>query len=243
MHDPMTVAFEIRYPWRKYGKRGQTEFEKSYRESFITIWHKDPEKDGTDDSCGWFVRARHGDAETLRQIVADFEYEWDSEHGGWFDKSGKPKMSVIATAINLFWRAAWLHFGKDRDKAQAFMKRNLFDIMFFAENPVDSLNWSITNKYGVERREDRITGMASCIYGWILRADRPWWRHPRWHFWHWRLQIHPWQQLRRRFWDRCCKCGKRGFPKGVGAMGDWSGTRLWHDTCDESCVAVKAAVQ
>lgn len=34
MYDPWTVAFSL-YP-------------------FLTIWHKDPEKDGTDDSCDWF---------------------------------------------------------------------------------------------------------------------------------------------------------------------------------------------
>jgi hypothetical protein len=55
MHDPMTVAFEIRYPWRHYRKRERRNaFDKSYRASFITIWHLDPESDGSDDSCDWF---------------------------------------------------------------------------------------------------------------------------------------------------------------------------------------------
>ena len=39
MYDPMTVAFSV----RKLG---------------ITIWHKDPEKHGNDDSCDWFGRQR-----------------------------------------------------------------------------------------------------------------------------------------------------------------------------------------
>ena len=58
MHDPMTVAFEIRYPWRKYGDNGRSDFERNYRESFITIWHVDPEKRGSDDSCDWFGHKR-----------------------------------------------------------------------------------------------------------------------------------------------------------------------------------------
>lgn len=47
MHDPMTVAFEIKLPFRS---------EKNKYKSLITIWHVDPEKDGSDDSCGWFIR-------------------------------------------------------------------------------------------------------------------------------------------------------------------------------------------
>lgn len=49
MHDPMTVAFEIKYPW-KNGRLTDL-FPKGYRDPFITIWHVDPEKDGSDDSC------------------------------------------------------------------------------------------------------------------------------------------------------------------------------------------------
>lgn len=47
MHDPMIVAFTIRNPFIKRG---------SYRPSIITVWHVDPETDGTDDSCDWFGR-------------------------------------------------------------------------------------------------------------------------------------------------------------------------------------------
>src|SRR5690348_15802551 len=63
MHDPMTVAFEIRYPWRAYSKaeraaRPQDSFRQTYRASFITIWHIDPEHGGSDDSCDWFGKRR-----------------------------------------------------------------------------------------------------------------------------------------------------------------------------------------
>lgn len=75
MHDPMTVAFEIRYPWKAY-KNPRNEFEKNYRSSFITIWHVDPEKGGSDDSCDWFWR----NALTNREIkfadgLIDNEYD------------------------------------------------------------------------------------------------------------------------------------------------------------------------
>lgn len=46
MFDPDTVAFEIKYPWKRKGSQ--------FRDSFITIWHHDPCKDGSDNSCDWF---------------------------------------------------------------------------------------------------------------------------------------------------------------------------------------------
>ncbi len=49
MFDPHTVAFRIETPWKN--KRG-------YKNTLITIWHKDPCKDGTDNSCDWFGSKR-----------------------------------------------------------------------------------------------------------------------------------------------------------------------------------------
>ena len=49
MHDPMTVAFDIRIPkfWQKkrHGIRPNI--------GLLTIWHVDPEKDGDENSCDW----------------------------------------------------------------------------------------------------------------------------------------------------------------------------------------------
>lgn len=89
-------------------------------------------------------------------------------------------------------------------------------------------------KFGNDRnRKERIESMASCIYGWILREEQKWWQHPRWHFWHWKIQILPLQKLHRWLFIRCYKCNKRlGFNEN--AIGDWSGDRIWHSKCDES---------
>lgn len=226
MHDPCTQAFDIKYPWKDKPSQG---WPKGYRHSFITIWHHDPEKDGTDDSCGWFMRSRHGNKEVLAKIIKEYAFEWQY----WFDKDGKPVLSVIATAMAMIQRAVHVKNGSSWSNTNNFMKKHLHDILHFAENHVDSLRDSIVMKYGSERQDYRIEQFASVIYGWILRQERPWYKHPRWHFWHWSFQIHPWQVLRRRYWDKCCKCGKRGFPKGVSAIGNWSGDSIWHDTCSD----------
>jgi hypothetical protein len=146
MHDPLTVAFEIKYPWRKWGNSGRTEWEKGYRESFITIWHLDPQTDGSDDSCDWFGSKR-------------------TRANGWYpatldDYEALPK--AARQAVDFVWRV-WRH-----------------------------------------------------------KIGRPWYQHPRWHIWHWQLQIHPWQKLRRWLFTRCAACGKR-FAYGESPV-----TNQWH---------------
>jgi hypothetical protein len=223
MRDPQTVAFEIHYPWWRQsiilapgGKPHR------YYDSFITIWHVDPETDGTDDSCGWFMRARHGDKKVLERIEAAFRFDWDPKYGGWFAQNGEPMMSIQAIALSMFWRAALEHFGNNREKTQRFMQRNLFDILFFAENAFDSMADGIRGRYGPSPREERITSSAGMVYSWILRAERPWYRSPRWHIHHWKLQVHPLQNFKRWAFSRCCKCGK-GFGWGASVC-----SNSWH---------------
>jgi len=232
MHDPLTVAFEIKYPWKKYGKNETHKFLRNQRSSFITIWHKDPCEDGSDDSCGWFKRARHCDKEILNRIENRYNFGWDPEHSGLFDKEGYPRFSTMGVVLNLIQLAVFEHFKGSRKKADKFLNENMFEILFFAENPIDSLHPFVTQKYGKGNRESRIREAANIIYPWILRKEQKWYQHARWHMHHWRFQVHPWCNLKRRFWDKCCKCGKRGF-KG-SAMGDWSGKRLWHSECEEN---------
>lgn len=189
----------------------------------FSLWHHDPCTDGTDDSCGSFMRARHGDKAVLETIIRDFEFEWDrtyspsrSDHDeedgpftehvyfqGLFKTDGMPNLSCHGIVLNLFQVAAWEVFGHSRRKVGRFMRKHLYDILMFAENPVDSLFDGLTLKYErgcheahtPKRREERIRRMAGCIYAFILRAERPWWKAPRWHVHHWRLTCAP-------FWRR-----------------------------------------
>lgn len=58
------------------------------------------------------------------------------------------------------------------------------------------------------RDQEEMIGRIEGIFAALRRRERPWWRHPRWHFWHWQFQIHPWQQFRRWMLTRCALCGK-----------------------------------
>lgn len=274
MHDPTTQAFDIKYPWLKYGKKGRNKFEQGYRESFITIWHVDPQKDGTDDSCGWFKRARHGDKATLQRIIRRFEFDWDRSFtsedtkrtyytGYFFPKdggNGYPQLSPIAITMNLFFLAALEHFDRgdenwdrSRKKAWKFLNCNIAEIICFAENPTDSMQTSICQTYGVDdrpnARQERIENFANIIYGWILREERPWYRHPRWHVHHWKLQVHLLQMFKRWAFSKCCKCGKQ-FSWGYSPVSNnWDSTGprwfrseegVYHSDCrnpNDPCVA------
>lgn len=262
MHDPMTVAFHIRRPWPSRWPDG-----KRYWPTWITVWHVDPERDGTDDSCGWFIRARHGDKEVLDKIVRRYEHDWDrvftsEAHRtylcGLFAPNGDPHYSVQGIVLNLFFWAAGTVFESDGHtnwkKARRFVQKHLADIILFAENPTDSLHDGITRKFEIgcgekydkRRRDERIRQMAGCIYAWILRAERPWYRHPRWHIWHWKIQIHPLQQFKRWAFSRCEYCGKRFRWGESPCTNQWdnegprwfmSETRIHHSHCSGTSVA------
>jgi len=146
------------------------------------------------------MRSHHGNPETLKKIESRFEFDWDRTidiHDGTksplglFDQSpfGWPVMSIHAIALNLFFLASLEHLG-NRGKAWKFMRKRLFDILLFAENPSDSACQGWLHRYGIDEREtrqERIHKAAVMIYGWVLRETRPWYRHPRWHVHHWRV--------------------------------------------------------
>lgn len=239
MHDPKSVAFEIRNIFVKKDKWG-------YQPSLITIWHNDPCKDGSDDSCGWFMREQHGNKEVLKKIRSSFDFEFDRSfessgtvyYTGYFSpNTGMPNMSTIGIVLDMFSKAAWIFFDHNRKKHSKFMRDNLYDIIHFAENTVDSLRDHIEGKFrigtGTEwEREGELNHYSSIIYAWILRRNRKWYQHPRWHINHWSIQFHPFQDIKRRYFDRCSVCGKRGFKSS--AFSDWSGTKVWHQECDNT---------
>ena len=164
MHDPLTVAFEIKYPWK--GKSSEL-FPNGYRKTFITVWHKDPEHDGTDDSCDWF---------------------------GWKRKL-KPKE-------------------KDIVKAVSDMEWILDNRPFYPDHPA-------------HRQFQKI---KEAVRVWRQRPKFRW--HPRYHFWHWRIQIVPLQMVIRWLFERCSICHK-GYAWNEQIMGNWDGDRTWHFGCDK----------
>ena len=212
MHDPDTVAFEIRLPLLT-----RTRFGRNYL-SLVTIWHHDPERDGSDNSCGWsYVKLTKED----RELAASLQ-SWEESFPFFFaqpqriDNPEYPTAWSIgpgdaaAVLVELFEQIAWRLERRRLTATEAQYAARL------GHNQVDHFRHSLTAS---DREEQRRALLM------IIRAyrtmRRPWWRHPRWHVHHWRLQIHPLQSFKRWAFTRCKVCGER-FRWGETGLGTWS---------------------
>lgn len=256
MHDPLTVAFEIKYPWRHYSRAerkadGSTPFDKewrrTYRDSFITIWHKDPERHGSDDSCGWFTPPFSKEIRDICKTLASYE-----ARDPWFMAHQEETISDPVLAERLL-------FGAFMVVSQCLVNRKVLRRPVSIEeatrwasigthNSIDNFrtslcflsghhsNWYRDGEPNTKEddkfwREEQARSFFGAIAGWILRDRRPWYRKPRWHFWHWQFQVLPLQLIRRWLFERCAICGK-GYVYGESPCGSWSGDKTHHMGCD-----------
>lgn len=247
MHDPSTVAFDIKYPWRT---RPSEHWPKGYRNTFITIWHEDPlDFEGKcgcrdDDSCGWFTPPMLVKERDDWRKRADYEYTCVFNKQ---DATAKGKSYAYVCfhpettydAIYWIWRSIRHEHLKGKWWYRTLWRyssrpsaRELEAIQNLASNPVDNLQFTFR---GVKDAET-FWPFYLCILKAYRRNARPWYQHPRWHIWHWRIQVHPWRKLRRRLFDRCAECGGH-FGWNESPIGTWGGDRIWHSGCDRARAA------
>lgn len=222
MHDPKTIAFEI-YLGSKRKKNGD------YKRPLITIWHNDPENDGTDDSCGWlFPKITKEENEYLDRVAKNQYSQMFTKRIALKENKSYAYLCYDQDVYGvIYWM--WRHFNKKFNKVvwqygKPLSNKELNYIYELATNPVDNFQH---RKFSNEKE---FRGMIYLIYRNWKRFHRKWYQHPKWHIHHWNIQFHPFQNLKRRYWDKCCKCGKRGFRSS--AIGDWNGERIWHQECD-----------
>lgn len=216
MHDPMTVAFEIRSPI----KRRTQLFPDGYRNSLVTIWHVDPETDGTDNSCGWTFPKL---TKEQRRRITDLAHIEAREP--WFQRAAMKSMDDPVQAETLM-RGAIVHVARVLDLKVSFAQASEWACLWthsptnFRGSLCHLPGWHSNSENDTPHwREDTASGLFASIARNILREQRPWWRHPRWHVHHWRFQVHPWQQFKRWLLERCDECGKRFGPGGVFQIG------------------------
>lgn len=227
MHDPMTVAHEI-YLGAKKNKKGH------YQSPLITIWHVDPENDGTDDSCGWsFPKISQAEKDWLKKVAEDQYPQLFARKVALSENRSYASICYNQDVHGcIYW--LWRHFNRTLDKSvwqygKPLSNKEQQFVYELAFNP-GADNFQHTKINGVKDFEE----FASLVYRSWKRYKRPWHKHPRWHICHWKIQFHPWQNIKRRYWDRCSVCGKRGFKSS--AMGNWEGTKVWHQECDNSFI-------
>lgn len=238
MHDPMTQAFEI------YGIRGlynkwkrEREYRKTGRFPFggsvgalARIWHVDSQKGGSDDSCG-YSRPKLNKAQ--RQSVDNLaSLEGDSP---WFQKVPVRKIDDPVYAESVL-RGAFIMVARVIGVKISVEEATRWSIEMI-HNPTDNFRSSLAFLPGwhsnsdSDRKADREYSAGQFFYSigsYILRERRRWYRHPRWHMHHWKIQIPFLQKFKRWAFSRCSNCGA-GFKWGeTGVSGNWDSTGpLW----------------
>ena len=199
-----------------------------YRSSFITIWHVDPERDGVEDSCGY----SHPNL-TDKQLGALWSYSWFEARDPYFLKVKARKWEGPLDVPELLERGLLLRVAQlvgirlsfDDAAKRASMVIHRPDCTSMADTYVYEPGYHSNNE--ADREEDRrehFFGILCSRAKFLLAERRPWWRHPRWHVWHWRIQCHPLQQFKRWVFSRCAECGKR-FKYGESPI-----SSNWEDT-------------
>lgn len=220
MHDPKTVAHEIHSPrgllhkWRRDHADRYDHRDKrfSYLTPLITIWHNDPETDGSDDSCGYsYPNVPRELREKAAKIAAD---EWTYMFGKYAYKYQQPSAFEI---IHALWGIfAWRLFKRRRLTA-----RELDEIAGLASNPNDNLRAVI---FDASRSEEQAKRLGALVLRCYFRVHRKWYQHPKWHIHHWSFQIHFLQAFKRWAFSKCEGCGKR-FGWGYSPT-----STTWHGT-------------
>lgn len=128
-----------------------------YSNKFFNIWHKDPCKDGSDDSCDWFGHK----------------------------KKLSPQLEQLGNSI---WH----------------LETILDNRPFYPDH-------SAHLRFQKVKEEFR-----------KLRIRSKWRIHPKFHIWHWRVQIFFIQNFKRWAFTRCHKCNGK-FKWGQSGIGSWDG--------------------
>jgi hypothetical protein len=193
MHDPSTVAHEIHglRGWLSKRRRDKADHYDwkdprfAYRDPLITIWHVDPETDGSDDSCGYtFPRTPKALREKAEKIASS---EWQFMFGQYAYKYQQPSAYEIIYAT---WKMiAWRMF-----KRRSLTLHEFQEIADLAAKPSDNLR---TVVFDASHSPEKAKRLGVLILRCYIRLHRPWYRHPKWHVRHWRIQIHITQKLKR----------------------------------------------
>lgn len=200
MHDPMTVAFEIKWPIPKTEILPNGHKWKS-RYTLVTIWHVDPESDGTDSSCGYSIpNLTERDGKIIDEVI-----KWE-ESFPYYSSPYLPITQVdpkydysqqLAGDCLAHVAAAWQHIAWIRDRRRGLTIGEWWRVVSIATSPHDNLRAILSDKE--EDADDRVRRFFGCVMRQYLAHHRPWYKHPKWHIHHWWIQIHPLQDLKRWF--------------------------------------------
>ena len=163
MHDPWTVAFGSK---------------------FVTVWHVDPETDGSDDSCG-YSRPRVSHAFDKLKKEAEFEHQFF--FGDKYPTSNLNRASCYEVIFGIWEIIRWRFYRKGVTASE------LVEIASLASNPNDNLRHIVDR---ARHDQEEFVRLWACIYRAQARHHRKWYQHPKWHVRHWKVQIHVGRKVR-----------------------------------------------
>lgn len=195
MHDPYTLAFRIKSPFQKMLADGH-----KYRSALIEIWHKDPQRDGSDDSCGWtYPRiTEEQDSRLCYMAGQEARYPWYCRR---FVKENDNPLECEALL-----RGAFLNVAQMLSQPISFQKATELAARY-THNQVDNFRHALAYLPGYHSNNERDDPRQRELHAKeffrslariILRANRPWYRHPRFHVRHWRVEFTFWREWRNR---------------------------------------------
>lgn len=189
MHDPMTVAFEIKWPigYKKTLPNGK---EFTFHHTIMTIWHCDPETDGSDNSCGWAYPNLSDTDKKIVKAISDLENYSIGFSSPYLPitvvdpRYDYPQQTMGDCLASIAW--VWQQVAWYKDKRKKLTAGEWWFCNKLAVNPADNLRHTLADF----ENNDRVKRFISLVMRQYLFYHRPWYKHPRWHFHHWKVQMH-----------------------------------------------------
>lgn len=155
-----------------------------------------------------------------------------------------PKTLIFSNSVFQLWHVDPCHKGDD-DSCGYLTPRLTSDELKFADGLIDHPEsaWRSTFARHPDASDESHLEESKYTIRYLFRAfkkeTRPWWKHPKYHIWHWQINISFIEKLKRWMFSRCVVCGN-GFSWGYCPSGNWDGdgpkwfrTELvWHGQCD-----------
>ena len=213
MYDPSTLVCSIRV----FGRR------------VVEVWHVDPERDGSDDSCGWTFPRLSDKQKAGISILANIEAAEP-----WYLACRRQEIISAADAVMLARQALRETALAINVKVSTKWMDELAIWLVCAQG--DNIRSMLAFSPGyhssseVDREEDRVEcalGLFHYLARRILQHKRSWWQHPRWHIHHWRFRFPIVRWVRRKFIKRCYVCDER-LKRYESIM---VGRQVWCDAC------------
>lgn len=155
----------------------------------LLLWHRD--KEGCDGACGWSSPNL-----TKRQLRVLKGMAWSEAHQPLFQVNYCKRLDAAAEAESLMRGLIVLICNAlDVNVSMDQISRWALELV---HHPADNFRSSLAfiPGYHSNREEDTPEAReyhAERLYYFVARAilkrKRKWWQHPRWHVWHWRVQL------------------------------------------------------